>query len=414
MNLLIIGYVWPEPKSSAAGYSMLSLIQLYLAQGWLVTYASPAELSTHMADLDSLGVTKCNITLNSGCFDEFITELNPNMVVFDRFMMEEQFAWRVEKCCPDAIRVLQTEDLQHLRGARHQAVKQDREVTQSDLFSALAKREIAAILRSDLSFVVSDYEMSLLTDTYKIDPSLLLHTPFMLPQIDDEHSFKPFDQRQDFICIGSFRHAPNWDSVLWLSQEIWPKIRKKLPNAQLNVCGSYPPKKATQLHDPKKGFIVKGWVDDALLEMENAKVCLAPIRFGAGIKGKLVDAMQAGTPSVTTTVGAEGMTQGEVFNCDNWCGAIEDEVDAFVTQAVTLYEDQDKWLQAQSQGIKIVNSVFDGTRIGDSIVARIKELAQSLEQHRLNNFTGAMLRHHSMKSTKYMSQWIEEKNKTAD
>ena len=321
-------------------------------------------------------------------------------------MMEEQFGWRVEKSCPDAMRILQTEDLQHLRNARHQAVKQNRIMTQQDLFSDLAKREVAAILRSDLSFVVSEYEMTLLTETYNVDPTLLVHTPFMLPNIDEQHQFNDYEARQDFICIGSFRHAPNWDSVLWLYEEIWPKIRKQLPNANLNVCGSYPPKKATQLHNPKKGFIVKGWVEDALAEMQQARVCLAPLRFGAGIKGKLAEAMVAGTPSVTTSVGAEAMA-GDY----SWNGAVSDNVDDIVQHAVDLYSNSEQWHTAQQNGLEIINNRYDGNKIGNTIVAAITQGYSNLQHSRLANFTGAMLRHHSMKSTQYMSQWIEEKNR---
>ena len=110
-HVLIIGFVWPEPNSSAAGGRMVQLISIFKKQGFEVTCASPAMDSDFMVDLDSLGVTKRFIALNCSSFDVFIKELNPSIVLFDRFMIEEQFGWRVAENCPDALRLLDTEDL---------------------------------------------------------------------------------------------------------------------------------------------------------------------------------------------------------------------------------------------------------------------------------------------------------------
>ena len=105
-RILIIGYVWPEPDSSAAGSRMMQLIRLFLGHGWSVTFASAAAASSHMADIESLGVIRAEIELNSRSFDEFVVQLNPDMVLFDRFMIEEQFGWRVAQQRPAALRIL--------------------------------------------------------------------------------------------------------------------------------------------------------------------------------------------------------------------------------------------------------------------------------------------------------------------
>ncbi|MEH6625419.1 MAG: glycosyltransferase [Motiliproteus sp.] len=407
-QVLIIGYVWPEPNSSAAGSRMLQLIKLFQQQQWQVTYASPAADSEFMVDIEAMGVTKVSIELNSCCFDEFVQQCAPDIVMFDRFMMEEQFGWRVEKNCPQALRILDTEDLHCLRDARHQALKQQREMNQQDLASDRAIREVASILRSDLSLIISDVEIKLLQDRFKVSAALLHHCRFMLPNIDQatQSQWSGFNQRQHFVSIGNFRHAPNWDAVLFLQQSIWPLIRKQLPKAELHIYGAYPPPKATQLHNDKQGFKVLGWAKDAQAVMESARVCLAPLRFGAGIKGKLVQAMQSGTPSVTTDIGAEAM-----HDALPWGGLIESGPEGFAAAAVRLYQDQELWQQSQAQGADIVNQCYDQDSIGEDLIQRIEQLRQQLEQHRLDNFIGAMLRHHSMKSVQYMSQWIEAKNK---
>ena len=406
-KVLAIGYVWPEPNSSAAGSHMMSLLRLFKRQGWSVEFATPAQETEHMIDLSEEGITSQSIQLNCDSFDQYIEELQPDVVMFDRFMMEEQFGWRVEKVCPNAFKLLDTEDLQFLRNARHEAVKKETELTKAHLYSDLAKREIAAILRCDLSLIISSYEMELLQSEFNIDPKLLHHLPFMVDLNSLPKSTKSFQERQHFMTIGNFRHAPNWDAVLQL-QKIWPKIRKQLPDTELHIYGSYPPPKATALHNPKTGFHIKGWAKDAQEVMEQARVCVAPLRFGAGIKGKLLDAMKLQTPNVTSEIGSEGMLpQGEL----QWPGAVADDIDEFVEQAVALYKDEEKWLKAQSQCHSILEAHYEQNRLGDKLIERLIALDSELESHRLDNFFGSMLKHHSMASTKYMSQWIAEKNK---
>ena len=404
-KVLVIGYVWPEPNSSAAGSHMLSILRLFKKQNWQVEFTTPSQPTEHMIDLENEGISSKSITLNCDSFDRYILEYHPDIVLFDRFMMEEQFGWRVEKNCPSALKLLDTEDLQCLRHARQQAHKAKCELTQADLFSNLAKREIAAILRCDISLIISSYEMELLEQTFKVDPVLLYHLPFMVNLDKVPKETLPFSQRKHFMTIGNFRHAPNWDVVLYL-QEIWPKIRKKLPDAQLHIYGSYPPPKATALNNPKTGFLIKGWADDALAVMEQSRLCLAPIRFGAGIKGKLLDAMIMQTPSITTSLGSEGM-----HNDEPWGGVITDNVDDFAEAAVQLYKDEKAWVQAQKNGAYILNRLYDSKSLGKQFIETIIKTEENLEQHRLNNFTGSMLKHHTMMSTKYMSQWIAEKNR---
>ncbi|RKZ94976.1 MAG: glycosyltransferase, partial [Gammaproteobacteria bacterium] len=150
-KILVIGYVWPEPNSSAAGSHMMSILRLYIQQNWQVEFATPSQPTEHMIDLESEGVSSKKIELNCDSFDRYIAQYQPDIVMFDRFMMEEQFGWRVEKNCPNALRILDTEDLQTLRHARHQAHKAQHKLTQAALFGDIAKREIAAILRCDIS-----------------------------------------------------------------------------------------------------------------------------------------------------------------------------------------------------------------------------------------------------------------------
>ena len=409
-NILIIGFVWPEPNSSAAGTRMEQLLILFKEWGWSVTFATPALDSNFMVDLETIGVEKRTIALNCSSFDEFVQELNPSIVLFDRFLMEEQFGWRVTEFCPNALRILDTIDLHCLRLSRQKAFKEMRDFEINDLLTEdISKREIASILRCDCAIMVSEFEMDLLKNTFKIDASLLYYLPLLLEPVskDSIQKWLPFEERKDFIIIGNFLHEPNWNSVQYLKETIWPLIRIEIPEANLLVYGAYPSQKVLQLHQPKEGFHVMGRADNAQEVVSKARVVLAPLRFGAGIKGKLLEAMQCGTPSTTTSIGAESM-----FGDLPWNGFITDNPQDFASKAVFLYQDKTTWIQAQKNGIQIIEKRY----LKSDYVAEFKDyiltLQNNLKQHRLNNFIGALLQHQTLQSTKYMSKWIEAKNKS--
>ena len=408
-SLLIIGFVWPEPNSSAAGGRMVQLISIFKNQGFDITFASPAMDSDYMVDLNSLGVNKKSIALNCSSFDVFVKELNPTIVLFDRFMIEEQFGWRVAENCPDALRLLDTEDLHCLRLARQKAFKENRPFSMDDLLvEEVAKREIASILRCDVSLMISEYEMEVLETIFKIDSGLLYYLPLLLESIDDEiiQNLPSFEERNNFVFIGNFLHEPNWNAVQFLKETIWPLIRKQMPEAVLQIYGAYPSQKVLQLHQSKQGFHIMGRANDAHKVVRNARVVLASLRFGAGIKGKLLEAMQCGTPSVTTTIGAESMC-GDL----PWNGFIADNPQVFANKAVELYQDKNLWLKAQQNGYEIIEKRYLKSLFENDFVNHILKVQTYLKQHRMHNFMGTMLQHHTLTSTKYMSRWIEEKNK---
>lgn len=408
IQVLIIGYVWPEPESSAAGRRMMELISLFESKGWKLTFASSAAKSEHMAELQGRGINTAEIEVNNSGFNSFIANLQPDIVLFDRFITEEQFGWRVAEQCPEAVRVLDTEDLHCLRRARKKAVKKKSDFTNRDLLKEeSAVREIASIHRCDLSVMISEFEMELLIDFFGVDKSLLCYVPFMLDAMDEEKSEhgRPFNERKHFVTIGNFRHPPNWDSIVYLKEKVWPLVREQLPTAELHIYGAYITQKAQQIHNPQKGFYIEGRAKDAQKVVGQSRVLLAPLRFGAGLKGKLMEAMQCGTPSVTTEIGAEGI-KGSL----EWIGSIENDPEQIAATAVALYSDEVLWKKAQEQGVAIINERFADPYFGKRLLDRIFHIRKNLMAHRTNNFTGKMLLHHTMKSTEYMSRWIEEKN----
>jgi hypothetical protein len=269
----------------------------------------------------------------------------------------------------------------------------------------LAIREIASIYRSDLTLIISQAEQNLLTDRFGVPAHILQY----LPLFPDSPAVKTqdFNGREGFVSIGNFKHRPNLDAVRWLYQEIWPQIRAKLPTAELRIYGAYVPKEILGLHKPDAGFFVEGWAEDVSAVMLKARILLAPLRYGAGLKGKLIDAFTYGTVPVTTTIGAEGMVANQPFPTEPM-----DDARIFSEYAIQLYNDQANWERARQMGFDLLEHHFDSQQHFWGLSLRLRELGADLNWHRDQNFVGRILRHQSMYASKYLSKWIELKNRS--
>ena len=410
MKVLWIALVWPEPESSAAGVRTTQLIMALKDAGHVVKVCSPCRDNDYRTRLEQQGIATASFAPNDPAFDAYLLAEQPEVVFFDRFMAEEQFAWRVREHCPEAVRILDTIDLHSLRRARHKALKENRavlELNNDDLSSEDAIREVSAIYRSDLSLIVSDAEIQLLREHYHVPDELLSLSRLFYPT---QKNLPDFQSRKDFVVIGNFNHPPNADSYRVLQQGLWKKIRNKLSDlgqeeAELHIYGSYPSQEFLQQDDAKSGFRVKGWAEDSMETIKQYRVNLAPLRFGAGVKGKIAEGWAAGTPCIGTSIAAEGLTQDLPFG-----GFVEDDWDQFAAKAAALYLDRDLWAQAQAKGSQIIRELYNK---GQNVAAFLKSLEDAIEnrnQRRLRNFVGTMLWHHQHRSTEFFSRWIEVKN----
>lgn len=343
--------------------------------------------------------------MNDDGFDAWVQQLDPTIVVFDRFMTEEQFGWRVREQCPNALLVLDTEDLHFLRKARESATKAG-SLDALELNSEVAYREIASIFRCDLSLIISTVELKLLQSQFSIPSSLLHYLPIVVEQVKSSAELPSFEQRAGFCSIGNFKHPPNRDAVQVLVRSVWPLIRTANPNAELFIYGAYPGAADKQLHQPTMGIYFEGAVPDAHAAMARHRVLISPLRFGAGIKGKFLEAAQAGTPNVTTPIGAEGLLSN-----DNWPGFVGENYSELADAALALSTDSDAWYLAQQKGFKGLKDQFHRAAFERPWLERMTATLERLESHRSSNFMGAMLNHHQHNSTKYMSKWITEKQR---
>jgi glycosyltransferase involved in cell wall biosynthesis len=161
----------------------------------------------------------------------------------------------------------------------------------------------------------------------------------------------PFDARKDLMFIGGFLHQPNEDGVFFFVREIFPIIRERIPDVRFFVVGSDPSKELLKLdsHDVK----VTGYVKDVIPFFNNCRVFVSPLRYGAGMKGKIGQSMGYGLPVVTTTIGAEGigMVEGET-------ALIADGPEDFANAVVRLYTDADLWSRMSSASLRHIEENY--------------------------------------------------------
>ena len=402
IKLLFIAKNWPEPNSTAAGRRTLDLLSLFQPSGSDIHVACAAEPTPFQQNLAELGMTTHKIKLNDSDFDPWIQNLNPDLVIFDRFVTEEQFGWRVHNQCPNALTILDTSDFHSLRLAREKSFKTQAPIK---LFSETAVREISAMVRCDFTLMISQHEVELLITHFGLPAVNLLYLPFL---ISENHITTPISrsQRQHFVMIGGFKHEPNRDATRWLKQEIWPAIKKQVPrNCEMHIYGAYADHAMNQLHNPKERFLLKGRVDDALETLGNYAVNLARLRFGAGQKGKILEGWLTGTPTITTPVGAEAMASDQALGY-----TASTDADNFAATASRAFNDEQFWQQLQQNGYRVLSTQFRRDTFSTPFLERVYAALDDINEHRQKNFWGQVLWQNQLRTSEFMSRWIELKN----
>lgn len=187
------------------------------------------------------------------------------------------------------------------------------------------------------------------------------------------------------------------DSVKLLKNEIWPRIRSQLNGKRLHVYGAYPTSKILSLNDKHSGFLVHGRIDDLDNELKKRRLLLAPLRFGAGIKGKIVDAWRCGCPVITTPIGSEGMVDKDPF-FQEWGGVVANDTRAFVDAAVNMYSQYEVWSKGQQRGSDLTNKLFNRENNFNLVGTSVKNALSELEQRRMSDLIGRMLWHQTIKA----------------
>lgn len=263
--------------------------------------------------------------------------------------------------------------------------------------------------RCDLTVMISRVEVELLKQHFCLPHWQLHYLPFLVKQIPDLKTLPGFDEREHLVMIGGFKHAPNRDATIWFAEQVWPQLHTLLPGVECHVYGAYSDHAMHRLSDPATGFRVHGRTDDALATLARYRLNLAPLRFGAGQKGKILDGWLSGTPTVTTPIGAESMAP-----VDAWGYLLSDAADQFAATAAQLYQNETAWLGARDAGQQALASEFSYQHHATAFVERLESIAENLQEHRNRNIWGRILQRTEHRAEEFMSRWIEAKNKLAD
>ena len=239
-NLLVVVNQWPEPTSTAAGQHLIQVLESLVPVVNSIVIGHTADKTDRSYVFDSNAITSRRIFINDSEFDSFLIDFAPQIVLFDRFNLEEQFGWRVSECCPATMRILNTEDLHGLRAAREEALINNMDWRDCVLSNPTLLRELASLYRSDLTLVISEFEIDFLK-SLGVPSRLICYVPFGLEtaNLNASRNLKTFKERKDLIFIGNFLHKPNVDAINFFVDNLWPGIRSVLSDVQCHIYGAY-------------------------------------------------------------------------------------------------------------------------------------------------------------------------------
>jgi GT2 family glycosyltransferase/glycosyltransferase involved in cell wall biosynthesis len=346
-RVLVVDATTPEPSRDSGSLRLTAILQILDRQGWSVAFhpddgrATPGEIAT----LGALGcevLCKPKVVDLPGWLRRHGGELHAVMLC--RHTVAGQYAALVRRHAPQAKLLFDTVDLHFLREQRAAELAGNAAMLrQAD---SSRRSELSLVGQADVSFVVSPHEQALLK---QLLPAARVE---LLSNIHEVHGcHRPHAERRDLVFIGGFGHPPNSDAVLWIATEILPRLRQAMPDVRLHVLGDVPDAARRELAAP--GLEFHGRVADLAPWLDGCLASLAPLRFGAGVKGKINMAMSYGLPVVATSIAVEGMQLAH--GCDVW---VADDADGFATAVQSLGSDTELWQRLSTAGLDNVRRHF--------------------------------------------------------
>lgn len=352
-TIVVVDHMVPRWKEDAGSLRMHRLLISLVEMGYSVIFVPENRdaFEPYTSELQSNGVL---VWFGWSDLWAYLREIHSvvTLVMLSRASIASLFIRNVREVLPDVPIVFDTVDLHFLREQR----RFERGDAGGKAKGALATRELElALVRSaDSTVVVSEYEKSVLDD---IVPDARV---FVLPTVHHRVSATGRSGREDISFVGSFQHDPNVDALRWFLAEIFPLVRMRLPRARLVVVGKNPPSDVVARATPGVEYL--GWVDDLDPIHASSLVSVAPLRYGAGVKGKVGEAWAHGVPVVMTTLATEGMNvEGGVT------ALVADDAQDFADAVVKLMTDAELWQRVSDAGREHVETTFGPARFRDRL-----------------------------------------------
>ncbi|CAE7353080.1 ALKBH8 [Symbiodinium natans] len=365
---MVISTNWPDPDVSAAGRvtsGRLRLLRSFcsLESGNAVSFASAARPGSAQGKLSAANDVQCfRIKTNDEASVVAALESagNPELVLFDGFNAEERFGHYVRDKLPDSMRILDMQDFHALRLGRERLIEDAADAStvvsyRPTAFDDDLQRELASIHRCDATLAISEDERKLLVDTYGVPGWKVFAAPFGFAR---SGALPGYEDRQGAMFIGNWRHRPNRDCAKWLIQEVWPLVRQRFPDLELSVYGANQTPDDAALTQESLGAYVRGYCRSVQKAMRQHRLLVAPLRYGAGVKGKVLEAMQHGLVVVTTPVGVEGIASPESFPGYVVQTGGED-AGAFAEGIAEALRDPCRWQEQQQRATELLIEHFD-------------------------------------------------------
>lgn len=342
-RILVVDSMVPDPIRDSGSMRLTQMMQLLHEQGWRIDFVAADGFATpaDIARLANIGVR-----YQHGNPFRWLRQEGQELdaVLLCRLPVASQYLGVIRQSSPQAKVVFDTVDLHYVREQRAAALTGNKRLYRHAAQSR--RRELDAISRSDATLVVSQEERLTLAREL---PNTRVE---LLSNIHAIHGRgKGFEARRDLLFIGGFGHPPNADAMQWFAQEILPLLRASEPSLVLHVVGDID--EASRRALTRDGLVIHGRVDDIEPLMHSCRVSVAPLRFGAGVKGKVNLAMSYGLPVVVTSVAAEGM-----FLVDESNALIADDANGFARAILRLCRDRDLWMQLSDGALENVRHHF--------------------------------------------------------
>jgi len=346
-HILVMDALMPDPNRDAGSVQMMGLLRLLRELGWRVSFmadnrrATPAEILR----LGQLGVeTLC--TPWSPALPTWLRREGHGLgaILVSRYYVAAPNLPLFRRHAPQAKLLLELADVHFLREQR--AAQHTGDAALARRAEQTRRHELATVAACDTTLVVSTVERDLLAR------DLPQANVEIVPNMHEIHPGRsPFAARDGLLFVGGFGHPPNVDAIRWLAGEIYPRIRAERPDITLHLVGDMPDNARREFDGC--GIVVHGRIADLSPMLEARRIALAPLRYGAGVKGKVNMAMSNGLPVVATSVAAEGMWLRDGDNA-----LLADDADSFAAAVLRLYDDEALWLRLSEAGLANVREHF--------------------------------------------------------